>query len=317
MNVIVIALSVIFFLHNALFSVSVDLSSQDFKRTIPADEKIELYNFQKNTLYIFTSQNGAKLSLEQQLPGSILREGALLIEIREKLPSATQAQLSLSSPAKRLSLLTIKTDLYPNLGNEKWEQFIDEAKDWTTPSPHMQWLVEMSDKPLQQVLCVGCETGKDALFFAQQGAQVTLLDGTPHAIAITALRFASQLSQLQGAYVAMLEAIPQDIGLFDAVVGSAVYPFIPPEHFERTMRENILSHIAPGGYFAGIFFGKEHGWAESSNKTFVTKEKLIDLFQQCGFEIVLLVEEKSREETVFKGSVLWHTFQIIAKNKSQ
>ncbi len=169
------------------------------------------------------------------------------------------------------------------------------------------------------MLTLGCESGRDSLYFAALESDVTILDATPHAIAITCLRFAEQdlLNRLKKALVCTLEAAPSALfETFDAVTGGQVFSFILPSQFIDVMTNKILPCVAPAGYFSGHFLASDHEWRHNPALTFVTKDDLEKLFEGNGFEIVWLNEERSVCETVLDGAVFWHEFQVVARKKS-
>lgn len=159
-----------------------------------------------------------------------------------------------------------------------------------------------------------CESGQDPLFWAREGTTVSILDGTPHAVAITVFRLAQSgsLDQLNTIYVCKMEAIPDDLGMYHAITGTAAFPFILPDQF-RAMENKILSHVIPNGYFAGHFFGPEHEWAVQENMTFISLEDLDRLLKERDFEIVYIEKIKKTKETEYKGAVYWHKIRVIAK----
>jgi hypothetical protein len=309
-----------------LFALHIDLSSEEAEWTLPInwnqDHYLELHHAQPSTLYILHTEGVEWVSMFE-MPFVTFGKNSLLIEHQTQLAEHDTLILNCLPvhpdhlpSVLHLSKRAIQTSQYPNLGNEKWGQFIDQARSWKKPSAAAQQLAEtLSQAEPKHIFVVGCESGKDPLFLASKGHNVSILDGTPHAVAITCLRLAEHnaLPQLKNALVCNLEAIPNDLGTFDVVSGSAVFPFIAPENFVETMTQHIFSHIVPSGYFAGHFFGPEHAWASNPNMTFIQVEKLQDLFQNNGFEIVWLNESKTIHTTVFHGEIPWHEIQLIAK----
>ena len=53
-----------------------------------------------------------------------------------------------------------------------------------------------------------------------------------------------------------IELLDSQYGPFKAVVGTYTFSFIHPEIFHQVMRDNVLSKIEVGGYFAGGFLGR-------------------------------------------------------------
>lgn len=315
---------------SAIFSISIDLSVEESALTFPLHEPGEsidlaLHGFRKNTTYVLDIAGDIHLSSSDCSAVTIGKNNSVLIENEEQLnetdvlvltttrQTATDATLDTTL---HIHKVVIKTDEYPNLGNEKWGAFIDKIRDSSTPGEASQRLAELAqDVKVNSVHTLGCESGRDPLYWVGYGADVTILDGTPHAIAITALRLAEkhELSHLAKALPCRLESIPDELGTFDAVTGTAVFSFIPHDQFVHVMSTKILSHVAPSGYFAGHFFGPEHEWAYKENMSFSTVKELVDLFEKNGFEILWINEIKTTRPTVFLGTVRWNEIHLIAQ----
>lgn len=322
--------SLSFFLFSCfhLFSTPIDLSQDQSKLNLPitidqdGHASFELHNLNKHTTYILHFNGDIHLINHSDFPITITDKNSILIEnegqISEKdVMSLSAVPVDGQLPASiELTRVTFKTDQYENLGNEHWEAYIDQGLDWVHPSEATKYLVSMdTDHQLKTVFALGCGSGRDPLNWTAHGSDVTVLDGTPHAVAITCLRLADRgvLSQLSGALACSLQVIPDDVGFFDVVTGSLVFPFLPPEDFRSVMSDKVLSHVAPSGYFAGDFFGPEHSWAENQDMTFLSSDELIDFFTQNGFEIVYFNDIHKMQQTAFNGIIPWHEIQIIAK----
>ena len=63
--------------------------------------------------------------------------------------------------------------------------------------------------------------------------------------------------------------------------------------------------------FVGNFFGKEDGWKDDENKTFVSEEDIDNIFE--NFDIVHFNEKKYRKETAGGKMKFWHVYEVIAK----
>lgn len=310
-----------------LFGLPIDLSDGESKIILPSQvQTLELYNFRKNTTYVLHVESDRQLEAQSNHQPIIITEhNSLLIENEDQLDEKDVISLNLMPPKIsgylsdtpiQISKVVFRTDQYPNLGNDKWGDFIDQAKDWLTPGEVTQRLIQITkDHSLKNIFTVGCESGKDPLYWVEHGADVTILDGTPHAVSITSLRLADKgaLNHLKEVFACILEEIPDDAGIFDAVTGTAAFPFIPPHLFKDVMEHKIFSHVAPSGYFAGHFFGPEHAWATDDTMTFVSADELVYLFIQNGFEIVWLDETKKQQDTVFDGPITWHEIKVIAR----
>jgi hypothetical protein len=320
------------FIVASLFSLPIDLSDENSQLVFSIDLKneqdnhLDLYNFSKNTIYVLQIQGKIQLlNGSNNLSVELGKNNSVLIENEEQLSEDDIVVLNMvplpdsndsNTTVIQIDKILVKTDEFPNLGNEMWGQFIDKGREWTKPGAVTEQLFEITkENKIQSIFTIGCGSGKDSLYWADQGTQVTILDGTPHAVAVTSLRFAEKnsLTQLNKALACSLQSIPEDLGSFEAVTGTSVFSFIPPDQFEEVMSAKVFSHVAYSGYFSGNFFGPEHAWSENKHMTFVNADNLIDLFTKYGFEIVWINEIKKEIPTVFDGIIYWHEIQVVAQ----
>ena len=97
-------------------------------------------------------------------------------------------------------------------------------------------------RPLR-LLEVGCGEGKDAVFFARNGYQVTAFDVTESGI-----EKAKRLADIHQVEVNFFRADLHDYRLdeeFDVIYSSGVFHHILPE-LRREIMENYIAHTAPG-----------------------------------------------------------------------
>ncbi|MFR9231617.1 MAG: class I SAM-dependent methyltransferase [Eisenbergiella massiliensis] len=104
----------------------------------------------------------------------------------------------------------------------------------------------LSTRPLR-LLEVGCGEGKDAVFFARNGYQVTAFDVTESGI-----EKAKRLADIHQVEINFFRADLHDYRLdeeFDVIYSSGVFHHILPE-LRREIMENYIAHTAPGGMHA-------------------------------------------------------------------
>jgi len=105
--------------------------------------------------------------------------------------------------------------------------------------------------PGGRVLDVGCGEGRDSVFFASRGFEVTGVD--PSA---AGLRKAERLAEERGVQVAWVEATPPDLpvsGRFDLVYSCGAIHYVPRRDRRRLFR-TLRSLTAVGGREAHIVF---------------------------------------------------------------
>lgn len=105
-----------------------------------------------------------------------------------------------------------------------------------------------------RLLEVGCGEGRDAVFFAKNGFQVTAFD-----LAESGLQKARQLAERQHAEVNFFCAGLQQFRVeepFDIIYSSGVFHHIPPK-LQQEIFSNYKRHILPGGAMAANVFVKK------------------------------------------------------------
>ena len=86
--------------------------------------------------------------------------------------------------------------------------------------------------------------------------------------------------------------------------------FCNPKDFENVCKK-ITTSILPYGYFVGNFLGKEDGWHNINDRSFVEEQDLKELFK--NFEIIYFKEKKYNKKTAKGNMKFWHVYEIIAK----
>ena len=203
---------------------------------------------------------------------------------------------------------------------EKWMEFNNKLQyryNRQIPEPFKP-VMTLVTKYLKQpsiILDIGCETGKNAACLIRHGHKVILLDIASNAIFYTKENLARECLDhgIVDDLNIKIEDLPSEYGPFDAVVGTYAFSFIPPDQFEETMINNILSRIRNNGYFVGSFFGSQHAWANKPNLTILNSEKLQSLFSSVGFSIVEIQEEVKEIMTVSGEMTKFHTMDVIAQ----
>lgn len=77
------------------------------------------------------------------------------------------------------------------------------------------------------------------------------------------------------------------------------------------MERNLLN-IKCGGYFLGNFFGEKDEWNnQSTNRTFLSKDEVIELFKE--FEILKIQEIEINKPTAEGKMKHWHFIEVFAK----
>jgi len=154
----------------------------------------------------------------------------------------------------------------------------------------------------------GCGAGHESVYLAQQGWTVIAVDREAHAeeyVRKLAGKHASQIQFVESSYEDYV--FPESVQLINA---SYALPYCPPEKFHEVM-ENIKAALAPGGRFAGHFFGPNDSWSSETNKVFLSRAQIEKIFKD-GFEIEYYLEEDEEGETM-SGSKHWHLHHLVVR----
>jgi SAM-dependent methyltransferase len=202
---------------------------------------------------------------------------------------------------------------------EKWTIFNEKLQTQTAgkiPQPFAP-VEKLTLKYLQKpclALDIGCETGKNSAYLIRNGHQVIILDIAPNAVQYTKenLKQEGLDHGVADSVVSGIEDLSPKYGPFKAVIGTYALSFIPPHLFEQTMKDCVLGRIEHNGYFAGGFFGEQHGWAVNPNLSVLDVKKLESLFASLGFSILEIDEQIKECPTVSNGITKFHTINLIA-----
>ena len=159
----------------------------------------------------------------------------------------------------------------------------DPRKTWekryTAPDyqPNMEpvpFLVKMiQGLPPGQAICLAAGTGRNAIFLAQNGYQVTAID-----ISQAALHWCDQISAKLGVEVKTLEA---DLLAFD--LGNEVWDLATNLYFyEPSIFRGLKKAIRPGGHILFQTYSqaqKKFAWGPSNNAFLVHPQDLEDEFK--------------------------------------
>lgn len=148
------------------------------------------------------------------------------------------------------AVLQISTDAllgYPAQSMTDYDQrYRAEGYYWGLAPNHLCYdimLIKPALKPYR-VLDIGCGEGKDAVFLARNGYQVTAFD-----ISEEGLSKAQMLADSCGVKVDFFRADVRNFRLettYDIIFSSGVFHYIPPE-LRETVADNLKSHTAPNG----------------------------------------------------------------------
>ena len=161
----------------------------------------------------------------------------------------------------------------------------------------------------QKASDLGCGTGIDTLALLESGWEVISIDAEAEAIEQLKKNIPdTHTPQLRTIHGSFEEIHLPSVQLVNA---SFSLPFCCPENF-GVLWEKVRNSILPQGRFAGHFFGIKDSWSTDPDKTFLTKEQVLNLFN--GFNIEYLEELEKNGKTIGGKEKHWHVFHVVAKN---
>lgn len=155
---------------------------------------------------------------------------------------------------------------------------------------------------------LGCGAGVESLYLLEQGWQVLAIDQQESAAQGLLSNVPAELAHHLKTLVLPFEELT--VPPADLIWAGLSLPFCQPGQFDR-LWASIGSALAPGGRFAGDFFGVRHAWADQSDMTFLTREEVLSLCLEL--ELEYLVEEEGEQQTVSDGMRHWHMFTVCAR----
>ena len=184
-----------------------------------------------------------------------------------------------------------------------WGRFYQLTKD-SPPWPLLQRAAALVPRG-GRALDLGAGAGRDTRYLIEQGFLVTAVDADARAVALLAALPHLRLQVVQSTF--------EDFAFesYDLISAQFSLPFVSNAHYAGVF-ERLKAALAPGGVFAGQFFGVSDAWnVPGSGMTFVTRNDANDLLSDL--DIVELSEEDSDGHTADGSPKHWHAFHVLAR----
>lgn len=194
------------------------------------------------------------------------------------------------------------------ISNEaNWPLYFEKTRNGG-PRENLVRALDLFDKENFQGVCmdIGSGAGNDINYLLEKGWKVLAFDPEEESQRIIKERFPNQ-SNLQFTQASFKEISWEMIDLINC---SYVLPFCEQEYFD-TLMQNIVTHVKPGGRFAGNFFGPRHGW---NHLNLVSKEKALSCFS--NFEIEYIHEVEEDKISALGDEVFFHNIDVVGRRKS-
>jgi tellurite methyltransferase len=191
------------------------------------------------------------------------------------------------------------------MNNVRWADFYQATKD----SPHWPLLERAAALAggAGHALDLGCGAGRDTRFLLANGWSVTAVDREPAAIALLGNLQQERLRAVCSSF----EDFDYPPASYNLVSAQYALPFLAPPAFAGVFAR-IERSLAPGGVFAGQFFGPRDEWNKPENSmTFLAREQVEALL--AGLTVHELMEEDRPGTTASGASKHWHVFHVLAQ----
>ncbi|MBA7618925.1 Ubiquinone biosynthesis O-methyltransferase [subsurface metagenome] len=177
------------------------------------------------------------------------------------------------------------------LSPRDWEEaYSDEPPHWAvdlTPSLFAQdFALELADKKLKSVLEIGCGNGRDSIFFARAGLEVSAIDVAPSAIKL-AKENAKEAEVSIDFKVANAEKLPFDDGQFEAVFTLSV---LHATKLEKSLPE--VNRVLEKDGLAFVYIYGDTQFAGGKREEVITVDKYLELLKALNFTVLDFYSEQ-------------------------
>lgn len=187
-----------------------------------------------------------------------------------------------------------------------WGRFYGFTKD-SPPWPLLIRAAALAPKG-GRALDLGAGAGRDTRYLLEHGFQVTAVDAEPGAAALLATLPPDHLQVVQSSFEDFAFAT------YDLINAQFTLPFMPKERF-ATVFGRLKAALAPGGVFAGQFFGVHDEYNNTERvMTFLTRAEAENLLSDL--EVIEFAEEDADGQKADGSPKHWHLFHILARRPS-
>lgn len=187
-----------------------------------------------------------------------------------------------------------------------WGRFYSFTKD-SPPSPLLVRAASLAPKK-GRALDLGAGAGRDTRYLLEQGFQVTAVDADSGSVALLSVLPQDHLRVVQSSFEDFAFAAYEP---FDLISAQFSLPFIPRDRFADVFAR-LKAALAPGGVFAGQFFGIHDQWNTPDRAmTFLTRTEGESLLSDL--ETIELTEEDTDGHVADGSPKHWHVFHILAR----
>ncbi len=195
----------------------------------------------------------------------------------------------------------------------EWEErYKNKDTPWDSRSaePYLIGLVQKGIIKSGTALDIGCGTGNESIFLAQQGFKVTGID-----LSETAVREAKEkalASKVNPTFIQMDFLTNSLEGTFDFILDRRVFHFFDPSEHSAYIH-NIEKLLAPKGFFL-LIVSSEHEKGE--NRHHYSKDDVINIFSPFfALKNIELITLHTHKEKPISWAALWQSNKNIWHHK--
>jgi len=168
---------------------------------------------------------------------------------------------------------------------------------------------------------IGAGEGRDTAALLDAGFKVLAIDPHPEA----SRRIAERIVGLNAATAGRLDVVIGGAESLDAAVAmrpvfercgvvnaSFSLPFVRPERYARAW-STIRRLMAPGGVFAGQFFGERDSWASIEGRSHHSRQTMDELL--FGLEVIECKEDEKDGHDATGRPKHWHVYHVVARQR--
>lgn len=195
------------------------------------------------------------------------------------------------------------------MSNINWNKYVQKTKNRQPVNYLMEAVKNLNDLK-GNALDLGCGSGIDSKYIAENGFNVEAIDFDKNAIKQTKL-ICKNLS---------VKIIQEDIkkfniknNFYNLIISWNTLPFLTKKESEKILAD-IQNGLISGGIFVFSIFGIEDEWAKIYKEmSFWTVEELKKTLSEMKF--IKFLEEKQKGPTASGETKFWHKIQAIAQKK--
>lgn len=182
------------------------------------------------------------------------------------------------------------------------KEFYNKTKDLIPSEILKRFFNTNETKTIKTAMDLGCGAGKDTKYLLEKGLNVIAVDAAE----------VSNYIDIENSNLKFIKSKFENLKFnnVDLINAQNSLSFLSPENFNDVIIK-IKNAINKYGYFIGNFFGKNDEWSKEKEKTFLSKEEILEIFKDFKLKYIAEVEEEGK--TTSGKEKHWHIIYVIAQ----